>query len=260
MRDDVKTYTDHDYRYPTMVRHNGVVIAFAMDEHRRIRYTVLDLAATTASDPLDSAGGQRQPDGRDVLRRDRPRRVRGRRSDDPAPGQVGHLGAGRRGGHGARGREGRVPVVDGAGRLRRCRSRSCPTGASCTCCARPSPIRIRRRWTPPTRPSPIRTLPRRTSPRPATSSRTTTRWCTCSTTPGGPCSTSADGRCRWWPARCSSTASCSSATSCSPSWRCGSSAAAARPGRSRARTASAQPTSRADRSLSPRRSCASCRR
>ena len=62
------------------------------------------------------------------------------------------------------------------------------------------------------------------------------------------------------PARCSSTASCSSATSCSPSWRCASSAAAASPGRSPARTASAQPISKVDRSSSRRRSCASCRR
>ena len=61
MRDDVKTYSDHGYRYPTMVRHDGKVIALAMDEHRRIRYTVLDLASTTASNPFDAAGWSANP-------------------------------------------------------------------------------------------------------------------------------------------------------------------------------------------------------
>ncbi len=61
MRDDTKTYTDHGYRYPTMLRHNGSVIGFAMDEHRRIRYTVLDLTSTAAASPLDSAGWSANP-------------------------------------------------------------------------------------------------------------------------------------------------------------------------------------------------------
>ncbi|GAA1280508.1 hypothetical protein Psi02_67520 [Planotetraspora silvatica] len=43
----VRTYRDRTYRFPTMLRHNGVVVAFAMDERRRIHYTVLDL--TTGS-------------------------------------------------------------------------------------------------------------------------------------------------------------------------------------------------------------------
>ena len=39
-----KTYADLSYRFPAMVRHNGVVLAFAMDANRRIYYTVLDFA------------------------------------------------------------------------------------------------------------------------------------------------------------------------------------------------------------------------
>ena len=95
MRDDVKTYTDHGYRYPTMVRHDGKVIALAMDEHRRIRYTVLDLASATASNPFDAAGWSANPTESDVRRRDRPRRVRGRRSDEVARRQARHHVAGR---------------------------------------------------------------------------------------------------------------------------------------------------------------------
>jgi hypothetical protein len=57
----VKTYADHSYRYPTMVRHNGMVLAFAMDERRRIRYSVLDLADAGASDPMDVAGWSTNP-------------------------------------------------------------------------------------------------------------------------------------------------------------------------------------------------------
>ena len=46
-----KTYTDRAYRYPAMVRHKGTVIAFAMDDRRRIFYSVLDVAnAVTARD------------------------------------------------------------------------------------------------------------------------------------------------------------------------------------------------------------------
>ncbi len=37
-----KTYTDKTYKYPTMVRHQGKVFAFAMDENRQIYYVVLD--------------------------------------------------------------------------------------------------------------------------------------------------------------------------------------------------------------------------
>ena len=38
-----KTYADRTYKYTTLVRHKGTVIAFAMDDRRRIVYSVLDL-------------------------------------------------------------------------------------------------------------------------------------------------------------------------------------------------------------------------
>nr|VFK36475.1 MAG: FG-GAP repeat-containing protein [Candidatus Kentron sp. SD]VFK39126.1 MAG: FG-GAP repeat-containing protein [Candidatus Kentron sp. SD]VFK77798.1 MAG: FG-GAP repeat-containing protein [Candidatus Kentron sp. SD] len=41
----VKTYTDRAYKHTTMVRHQGKVIAFAMDETRRIYYTMLDTSS-----------------------------------------------------------------------------------------------------------------------------------------------------------------------------------------------------------------------
>ena len=47
----VKTYGDRHYRFPVLVNHGGVVVGFAMDELRRIHYTVLDLADATT--PMD---------------------------------------------------------------------------------------------------------------------------------------------------------------------------------------------------------------
>ena len=41
----VKTYADRSYRYPAMVRHNGTLLAFAMDADRRLYYAALDPAA-----------------------------------------------------------------------------------------------------------------------------------------------------------------------------------------------------------------------
>ena len=38
-----KVYSDQSYKYTTMVRHQGLVIAFAMDTARRIYYSVLNL-------------------------------------------------------------------------------------------------------------------------------------------------------------------------------------------------------------------------
>ncbi|MFH7243138.1 MAG: hypothetical protein ACHWZW_09845 [Spirulina sp.] len=32
----IKSYSDVAYQYTTLVRHKGTVIAFAMDDHRRI--------------------------------------------------------------------------------------------------------------------------------------------------------------------------------------------------------------------------------
>ena len=46
----VKTYEDHTYRYPLLVNHGGRVVAFAMDEQRRIHYCVLDLNSENALD------------------------------------------------------------------------------------------------------------------------------------------------------------------------------------------------------------------
>nr|VFK41248.1 MAG: FG-GAP repeat-containing protein [Candidatus Kentron sp. TC] len=39
----VRTYTDRTYKHATMLRHQGKVIAFAMDDARRIYYTVLEM-------------------------------------------------------------------------------------------------------------------------------------------------------------------------------------------------------------------------
>ena len=47
----VKTYGDRRYRFPVLLNHGGVVLGFAMDEQRRIYYTVLDLADATT--PMD---------------------------------------------------------------------------------------------------------------------------------------------------------------------------------------------------------------
>lgn len=39
-----KIYSDRTYTHTTMVRHQGTALAFALDDQRRIRYTVLDLS------------------------------------------------------------------------------------------------------------------------------------------------------------------------------------------------------------------------
>jgi PKD repeat protein len=41
----IKRYTDKAYKYPVLVRHQGTVIAFAMDNQRKIYYSVLNLNA-----------------------------------------------------------------------------------------------------------------------------------------------------------------------------------------------------------------------
>ena len=43
-----KTYSDHNYLYTTMVRHNGTVVAFAVDDQRCIYYSVLDLDSVSS--------------------------------------------------------------------------------------------------------------------------------------------------------------------------------------------------------------------
>ena len=45
----IKVYADKTYKYTTTVRHKGTVIAFAMDESRRIYYGILDLDQSSDS-------------------------------------------------------------------------------------------------------------------------------------------------------------------------------------------------------------------
>jgi Concanavalin A-like lectin/glucanases superfamily len=54
----VKVYEDRAYRFPTVVNHGGIVVAFAMDDHRRIRYATL---AMQPDDPLDVDGWPTDP-------------------------------------------------------------------------------------------------------------------------------------------------------------------------------------------------------
>src|SRR4051812_46568946 len=49
----IKTYADRSYSHPVMVRHMGTLLAFAMDEGRRIRYSVLDTAMAGAGKDAD---------------------------------------------------------------------------------------------------------------------------------------------------------------------------------------------------------------
>lgn len=51
----VKTYTDKTYKYTAQINHKGTIIAFAMDEARRIYYSVLALedTKTQQKSPLD---------------------------------------------------------------------------------------------------------------------------------------------------------------------------------------------------------------
>lgn len=48
-----KTYSDKQYRHTAMLRHKGSLIAFAMDNQRRIYYAVLDQSPDNADSPLD---------------------------------------------------------------------------------------------------------------------------------------------------------------------------------------------------------------
>lgn len=58
-------YQDKSYKYSTMVRHNGTVIAFAMDQQRKIYYTVLNLNqgsdANSAAQLLDRDNWLQEP-------------------------------------------------------------------------------------------------------------------------------------------------------------------------------------------------------
>ncbi|MBW4482224.1 MAG: LamG domain-containing protein [Tildeniella torsiva UHER 1998/13D] len=55
----IKRYSDRNYRYPVLVRHQGTVIALAMDDQRRIYYSVLNLNGQ--GDSLDVNGWADQP-------------------------------------------------------------------------------------------------------------------------------------------------------------------------------------------------------
>lgn len=44
----IKTYSDRRYKYATTLSHRGAVVAFAMDEERRIHYAVLDMNSPNA--------------------------------------------------------------------------------------------------------------------------------------------------------------------------------------------------------------------
>ncbi|MER6913331.1 LamG domain-containing protein [Streptomyces sp. NPDC000594] len=58
----VKIYSDRTYTHTTMVRHQGTVIAFAVDDKRRIVYTVLDLSSyDEAKGELDVAYWSENP-------------------------------------------------------------------------------------------------------------------------------------------------------------------------------------------------------
>lgn len=49
-----RTYADRSYRFPTMVRHNGTVVAFAMDADRRVYYSVLDFSPGGSMSAMDA--------------------------------------------------------------------------------------------------------------------------------------------------------------------------------------------------------------
>ncbi|MEV0733940.1 LamG domain-containing protein [Polymorphospora sp. NPDC050346] len=51
----VRVYGDRDYMHTTMLRHQGVTVAFAMDKDRRIRYSVLHLSPGAERGELDAS-------------------------------------------------------------------------------------------------------------------------------------------------------------------------------------------------------------
>ena len=86
----VKTYADVNYRFPTMVRHNGAVVAFAMDAHRRIHYTVLDFGAGGSTSTNDADHWSPNPQLLTFAERDRERRIRRGRPGAVADGPHRH--------------------------------------------------------------------------------------------------------------------------------------------------------------------------
>ncbi|MCD9904656.1 LamG domain-containing protein [Streptomyces sp. MT29] len=57
----LKVYGDRSYRHVTMARHQGTTIAFAMDESRRVVYSVLDLSGPSAKGEGDTAYWSENP-------------------------------------------------------------------------------------------------------------------------------------------------------------------------------------------------------
>ncbi|MFJ8209175.1 LamG-like jellyroll fold domain-containing protein [Streptomyces sp. NPDC096033] len=60
----LKTYSDRTYVHTTMVRHQGTVIAFALDDERRLYYSVLDLDSKAAPAHEDDGIGHADLDVR----------------------------------------------------------------------------------------------------------------------------------------------------------------------------------------------------
>ncbi|EDY48930.1 hypothetical protein SSCG_01958 [Streptomyces clavuligerus] len=54
----IKVYSDRVYLHTTLVRHQGTTVALAMDESRRLHYSVLDLDAAPAAAAGDAPGGR----------------------------------------------------------------------------------------------------------------------------------------------------------------------------------------------------------
>lgn len=58
----LRVYSDRTFTHTTMVRHQGTALAFAMDDRRRIVYTVLDLSvADEQRGELDAAYWSENP-------------------------------------------------------------------------------------------------------------------------------------------------------------------------------------------------------
>jgi hypothetical protein len=57
----LKVYGDRTYTHVTMTRHQGTTVAFAMDDRRRILYSVLDLAGQQGKGDLDAAYWSENP-------------------------------------------------------------------------------------------------------------------------------------------------------------------------------------------------------
>ena len=140
----VKTYSDLKYRFPVMVRHNGVVLAFAMDDARRIHYTVLDFGPGGSMSVQDADHWSPNPQplrfateiasvGIGAADQYAVAAVRQGSTVAVPPGQP------------VLAPDETDPFLSSTAKRsrRRHRSRSCPTTATCTCSGRRSRIRLR---------------------------------------------------------------------------------------------------------------------